>query len=166
MKRQMAPANSETATGGECRLSADTLRRAFPFISDEDAVSLCRYLEPRDWPAGTQVIEKNEPGDYMGFLVKGKLVVKKETSFADKYVLVAILERGSMFGEIAVVEDGTTRNATVVAVEDSQALILTRVAMDCLLVENPPLGAKVLKRIIQVLSQRLKKASDRLARLL
>lgn len=126
---------------------------------------MCSFLELQDWPANEVVMRDGESGDFMAFLVKGKLAVKKETSFPGKYILVALLESGSMVGEVAVIGD-SLRNATVVAIENSQLLILTREKMDQLLKHNPQLGIKLLKRIIQVQGSRLQKASDRLSRLL
>lgn len=149
----------------QCPLSKDELRNIFSFLSETECVDICVYLELKEWAAGAVLMKDGEPGDFMGFLVDGKLAVKKETSFPGKHILVAILEQGSMVGEISAVEP-QLRNATVVATEKSRLLVLTHENLNKLLDANHDLGAKLLKRIIHVLSVRLRKASDRLSWLL
>ena len=146
-------------------LAREELQEIFPFLTAEESEQFCLYLEVREWQADGVLMRDGDPGNFMGFLVRGKLAVKKETTFPGKHTLVALLERGSMVGEIAVIEP-CPRNATVVAAENSKLLVLTSESLDKLLEENPKLGTKLLKRIIHVLGSRLRKASDRLALLL
>lgn len=145
-------------TGGE-------LRSAFRFLDEQEIDRFCSALEVRRVPPNGFLMEEGQSGDFMGFLKKGRLAVKKETHFPGKHILLAVLDPGSMVGEISALEGGR-RNATVVALEESEVLILTRDRLDALLAADPILGVKVLKRIIQVLGLRLQKADDRLANLL
>lgn len=101
----------------------------------------------------------------MAFLLTGKLAVKKETRFPGKFVLVAILEGGSLVGEVSVVEENP-RTATVVAMVESELLILSHERAKKLTAENPQLAIKLLKKIIRVLGARLQSSSTRLAQLL
>jgi CRP/FNR family transcriptional regulator, cyclic AMP receptor protein len=141
------------------------LKATFKFLADEEIEILCHYLDHRVVPANAILMAEGEPGDCMGFLVTGRLVVNKETSFAGKYILLAILDPGSMVGEIAVM-DHCRRTATVTAMEESQLLMLTTKALNELLAREPLLGIKILRRIVQVLGLRLQGADDRLVKLL
>ncbi len=143
----------------------EELHDIFSFLSAEEMAELFAYLEWKEWQSGETVMKSGEPADFMGFLVDGKLAVKMDATFPDKFILVAVLERGSLVGEIFVVE-GERRQATVVATEKSQILILSRERMELMLRQTPALGVKLLRRIIHVLGHRLGKASDRLSRLL
>jgi CRP-like cAMP-binding protein len=143
----------------------EELSDIFPFLDPSEISAICSYLELRSWSAGTTLMRDGDVGDYMGFVVHGKLVVKKETAFPGKFVLIAVLERGSMVGEISVVELGK-RNATVTAAEESQLLLMTYDGMEKLLEEFPGIGNRLLKRIIHVLGYRLRMASERLSKLL
>lgn len=147
------------------RYKSEELADIFSFLSAEEMGELFAYLEFREWQPAEIVMKSGDPGDFMGFLLAGKLAVKMEGIFPDKFILVAVLERGSLVGEISVVEGGC-RHATVVATEQSQLLILTRENMELMLVRSPALGLKFFRRIIHVLGHRLGKASDRLSRLL
>lgn len=147
------------------RYRPEELKDIFSFLTAEEMGELCAYLEFREWQSAEVVMKSGDSGDFMGFLVDGKLAVKMEAIFPDKFILVAVLERGSMVGEIAVVEGGQ-RYATVVATEKSQFLSLSRENMELMLRQSPALGLKFFRRIIHVLGHRLGKASDRLSRLL
>ena len=147
------------------RYRPEELHDIFSFLSAEEMGVLFAYLEFREWQQGEIVLKSGDPGDFMGFLVEGKLAVKMEAIFPGKFILVAVLERGSMVGEISVVKGGQ-RHATVVATEKSQLLTISRENMELMLRQSPALGFKFFRRIIHVLGHRLGKASDRLARLL
>jgi len=147
------------------RYRPEELRDIFSFLTAEEMGELFTYLAFREWQSAEVVMKSGDPGDFMGFLVEGKLAVKMETIFPGKFILVAVLERGSMVGEISAVEGGQ-RHATVVATEKSQLLTLSCENLGLMLRQSPALGLKLLRRIIHVLGHRLGKASDRLSKLL
>ncbi|MEW6218631.1 MAG: cyclic nucleotide-binding domain-containing protein [Thermodesulfobacteriota bacterium] len=154
------------ASGDVCqRLAAEELAQVFRFLSPEEAVALCAFLDYRQYPAGSIVIREHDPGDFMAFLVRGRLEARKETSFPGKFMTVAVFDPGTMVGEMAVIHE-QQRSATVVARDDAVCLVLGREAMDELLVLHPALGIKILKRMLYVLSLRLKEADERLSWLL
>jgi CRP/FNR family transcriptional regulator/CRP/FNR family cyclic AMP-dependent transcriptional regulator len=116
------------------------------------------------YPAGAVIFSEGEPGDFIGLLVSGKVEVKKQTDFHEKQIVLAILSKGSFVGELSMV-DRQPRSATVVALEDSEMIILRRDALDSFMQKYPEIGVKVLKGIIQVMSIRLRKSVERLARI-
>ena len=147
------------------RYRPEELNDIFSFLSAAEMGELLAYLEFREYQSAEPVMKSGDPGDFMGFLVEGKLEVKMEGIFPGKFILVAVLGRGSVVGEIAVVEGGV-RHATVVATEKSCLLILSRENMEMIQRKAPALGLKLLRQIIHVLGHRLCKASDRISRLL
>lgn len=153
------------STGTVCKLGEAALCGALKFLAPDEAASFCAYLDYRVWEAGEVLMNDGEPGDFMGFVLDGKLAVKKETNFPGRFTLVAILDRGAMVGEISAVDRGL-RTATVVAVEKTEMLLLSCDNLEHLLTEHPALGFKLLKRIIHVLSLRQGRAYDRLSSLL
>ncbi len=136
--------------------------RLFHLLSDEEVEKLAPYFEKINLPARSVLFSEGDPGDYIGFVLSGRLEVKKETEFKGKQIVLALLEKGSFVGELSML-DGHPRSATVVALEDSEILILRRSALDAFIQEYPETGIKVLKGIIRVLSLRLRKVVDRLA---
>ncbi len=149
-----------------CEVIADkVLSSCLPFLDTKERQYLCQYLKYVQYAADATVMRHGEPGKFMGFVVSGKLAVKKETEFVGKFVLVALLQAGAMVGEIAVVS-GSPRTATVVALEESELLLLSHDKAQQLLQDNPALGVKLLEKIILVVGSRLQRASERLAQLL
>lgn len=152
-------------TTSVCGLGEDTLKTVLKFLTKEDISDICPYLDLRSWSKGEVLMNDGEPGDFMGFVLEGKLAVKKETDFPGRFTLVAILDRSAMVGEISAVDRGL-RTATVTAMEDTSLLLLSCDDLERLINEKPALGFKVLKRIIHVLSLRQRRAYSRLSALL
>ena len=148
-----------------CDLSKDTLKTVFKFLTKDEVLDICPYLTYKSWDKGEILMNDGEQGDFMGFVLDGKLAVKKETNFPGRFTLVAVLDRGAIVGEISAVDRGL-RTATVAAMEDASLLVLSCDDLEKLIDENPALGFKVLKRIIHVLSLRQRRAYDRLSALL
>lgn len=144
---------------------AKDLASALHYLELEERQIMLRYLRGREFVLEDILIAEKERADCMAFVVSGKLSVKKQTNFPGKHVLVAILESGSMVGELSVLERGD-RAATVDVLEPSRLLVLASDDFDRLLEEHPLLGIKILRRILHVVSIRVKKADDRLAKLL
>ncbi len=149
----------------QCPHIGEDLEAIFHFLSPEDRLALCPYLERREVPKGSIVMREGESADSMAFVISGTLVVKKQSAFPGKYTLVAVLERGAMVGEIAVL-DRSSRTATVEASEACRLFVLASEQFERLLDENPRLGVKLLRRILHVVGMRIRMADDRLARLL
>jgi len=156
---------SSESSSSLCDLVKQHAKAAFRFLSDEELNALCPFLKLRQLPPDTVLMQEGEVGAFMGFLLSGKLAVRKETTFAGKHILLAILEPGTMVGEISVVVHGQ-RNASVVATEESTILELAGPDFEKLVEQHPELGVKFLRQIVNVVSLRLRKADDRLARLL
>ena len=126
-------------------IAENVLAACLPFLSSDERHALCQYLGYGKYPAGETIMRQGEPGDFMGFVVSGKLAVKKETAFPGKFILVALLQAGAMVGEISVVSR-SPRTAMVVAVEESELLLLSHEQARNLLADNPALALTFLKR--------------------
>ncbi|MCK5231061.1 MAG: cyclic nucleotide-binding domain-containing protein [Desulfobulbaceae bacterium] len=134
-------------------------------FSNSEIEELSSFLECRDWPADATIMNEGEPYNFMGFILKGRLALKKETSFHGRHFLLAILEKGSTVGEFSI--SGRTHiSATVTALEDSLLLTLTSDRMDDLVETNPALGVKLLRHILSIANKKYKNALDRLSMIL
>ncbi|NTV14591.1 MAG: cyclic nucleotide-binding domain-containing protein [Desulfobulbaceae bacterium] len=152
-------------SGELCKLGDVAQDGVLTFLAPDEVEALCPYLIYQVWNAGEVLMSDGETGDFMGFVMAGKLAVKKETNFPGRFTLVAILDPGAMVGEISAVDLGL-RTETVVAMQKTEMLLLSHDSLERLLDEHPPLGIKLLKRIIHVLGLRQKYAYDRLSSLL
>ncbi len=143
----------------------DIFAQSFPQLTSKECHELCSYFKLQQFAKDTLVMNQGDIGDFMGIVIDGKLAIKKETVFPGKFILIALLEKGAMVGEIAMAEE-TVRTASVVAMEESSLLVLSHDRAAELFADNAFLGIKMLKRILKVVGGRLQLASARLAQLL
>jgi CRP/FNR family cyclic AMP-dependent transcriptional regulator len=102
------------------------------------------------------IFQKGDPGGSLMAVVSGR--VKICTYSADgKELVLNIIDRGGLFGEIALL-DGQTRSADAVALEDVELLVLERLRLMPFLTANPDIAS----RMIAVLCQRLRQTSEAL----
>jgi MFS family permease len=98
------------------------LLRALPLFAPLDAPaleSLARALEPVEVAAGRAVVTEGEVGDRFYLVADGRVEARRAGS------VLSVLERGSGFGEIALLHD-VPRTATCVATEASHLYALER----------------------------------------
>ena len=133
----------------------------FHLLDKEDMEQILPYFEVLDCPAGTTIFNEGDEGDYACFIAAGQFEVKKQTEFKGKQVIIALLGKGSIVGEMSLI-DQYARSATVVSREDSKMVILRRQAVESISQKSPYIGIKILKGLNRVLSIRLRQTVDRL----
>jgi CRP-like cAMP-binding protein len=134
----------------------------FHFLTNEEVELIVPYLDLVAFPKGARIFKEGEKGDFVGFISQGRLEVKKSTEFEGKQVIIATLGRGSLVGELAFVDIDEPRTATVVALENSEIVVLKRKDLEALTEKWPHIGIKILKGIIRILAVRLRKSVERL----
>jgi CRP/FNR family cyclic AMP-dependent transcriptional regulator len=100
------------------------------------------------------IFQKGDPGDSMMAVVGGRVKICAYSADGKELVL-NIIDRGSLFGEIALL-DGQPRSADAVAIEDTELLVLERTRLMPFLTGNADTAA----RMITVLCQRLRQTSE------
>ncbi len=133
----------------------------FQSLNDEELKRLVPYFEIANYPSATTIFNEGEEGDFIGFVISGKLEVKKQTGFKGKQVVLAILSKGSFAGELSMLNK-QLRTASIVAREDSKLLIMKREALESFIQKYPDSGIKILKGIIRTMAIRQNKTSERL----
>lgn len=135
--------------------------RIFNLFNDDEMGKIVPYLDIIDYPADTTVFNEGDEGDFIGFVISGKLEVKKQTEFRDRQIVLAILKKGAFVGEFSMM-DGQKRTATITTLEDSSLLTLRHKALDSFILEHPEAGIKVLRGVIHTMSIRQRMTSERL----
>jgi CRP-like cAMP-binding protein len=104
----------------------DMLKKVSLFANAEEAEleRLGTLLVERSCPRDTNIVARDEPGDAMFIILKGrvKIVILGDNG---REVILNILKSGDFFGEMALLDD-QPRSANVVAAEDSTVLMLRR----------------------------------------
>jgi len=133
----------------------------FSEFSQEQLEIVAGYMAVFEISKGDVVFLEGEKGDYMCFVVKGRLQVSKKSASGELQVL-SELEQGSSVGEMAVLDD-FPRSANVTAVEDTRFSVLSREGFEAILNDYPEVGVNLLKGITSVLSLSLRRTSEDLA---
>ena len=112
---------------------------------------------------GEVVFRQGDTGDAMYIIQSGAVEVSQLSK--GRETVIAILEKGAMVGEGAFIDSGPRSN-DVIAMEPSRLLVLSAPKMEELILNNPLLAVKLMKRMLFIMSLRLRKAGDRISELL
>ncbi len=134
----------------------------FHFLSENDLEKIAGYFKCRQVPAGETLWREGDACGNVAFIVSGRVEVKKQTEFKGKEVVIGVYSKGTMVGELCVL-DGSPRAVTAVAMDDVGLLILSSEDFENIINKYPGLGVKLLKDMLFAVSTRLKKSFDRLA---
>jgi CRP-like cAMP-binding protein len=102
------------------------------------------------------IFQKGDPGDSMMAVIRGRVKICSH-SVDGKELVLNIINRGGLFGEIALL-DGEPRTADAVALEETDLLVLSRARFQPFLAANPDVS----QRLIGVLCKRLRQTSEHL----
>jgi len=93
---------------------------------------------------GTVVFREGEAGDEMYIIQRGKVRVSKD--FSGKPHVIAVLDKGEFFGEMAIVSQ-LARTATVTAIDEVEALAFDRDGLLKMITRNPRIGLSIIDRL-------------------
>lgn len=126
---------------------------------------LISYMEEVKASRGEYLFRPGDVADAVFFLKSGKVGVQTSTGFEDRQQVVALLDPGAAVGEKGLAASGL-REMTAVAIEDCVLYSLGRGAFTKLEKSNPDLALKILKKLLNISTLRLRASSERLAHVL
>jgi len=129
----------------------------FADFSYDDIKLLAGYMDVYRAQPGQTVIREGEIGDYMLMIINGDIDIFKR-SLTGEQQHITVVTPGMMLGEMSMI-DGEPRFATCVAVKVATFGVLTRDNMVRIILEKPSVGAKILIKLVTLLSQRLRHTS-------
>jgi CRP/FNR family cyclic AMP-dependent transcriptional regulator len=140
-------------------MSATEVLRKVPLFSDLSEAELARFAEvtrEREYPKNSVILFEDDPGDALYIVSTGqvKVVLIGEDG---REVILSVLGDGDFFGEMALIDD-EPRSAHVIAMKDSQLLVLRRDDFQVQLEAHAKIGLKLLR----VLVQRLRRADEKI----
>lgn len=105
---------------------ADLLKEVplFQLLDDSERTVLAAQLDVVQFPAGQIIFNYGDPGDAIYVINSGEVEVFFKNDTGERIVL-EVATRGHFFGELSMLDNGT-RTASVVAVQETQALRLDR----------------------------------------
>lgn len=140
-------------------------------LREDEMQELLAATTPRQFPADSVIIREGEPGNSMYILYEGQVGISKNISSVQigelpvKPATIRLrVEESVALGEMALLEDDL-RSATVTAITPCRVLELSKPSFLKLISLNHALGVKILLRLGQHLSQRLRHRSDEVVKL-
>jgi CRP-like cAMP-binding protein len=132
----------------------------FSGLDIDETRKLGTFMYVYEAPPGVTIINEGEAGDFMMLLMQGMVDVLRRNRY-NYPSRIAVAHSGHSLGEMSMF-DGEPRFASCVTLENSRIAVLTRDALMLVLGEEPKLGNKILLKLVQLLSERLRQTSAKL----
>ncbi len=132
---------------------ADTLRSVplFSRLREEDVERLASTVRQRAYPKKSIIVFEDDPGDALFIIASGRVKVVL-TGEDGREVILSTRSGGDFFGEMALI-DNEPRSAHVIAMEDSELLILHREAFQRCIETIPGIAIGILRSLVNRLRE-------------
>ena len=132
----------------------------FTEFNRDDIKLLAEYMDVYRAQPGQTIIRESDIGDFMLLIIEGDVDIYKKNLVGVQQHMTTVTP-GMTLGEMSMI-DGEPRFATCLAVNQTTFGVLTRDNMVKIILERPSVGAKVLVKLVTLLSQRLRQTSAKL----
>ncbi len=132
----------------------------FEDLTHKEVTQLCARMECFCARRGDVIMKEDDDGDFLVIILAGQVAVLKR-GHNGEHKQLALVGPGASLGEMSLI-NGKPRLATCIAKEPTDMAVLTRDTLYDTLVLDPSLGNKVLLILLQILSDRLREANERL----
>jgi CRP-like cAMP-binding protein len=137
--------------------------RAIPLFADlqrPELEKVARVIYRMTFPSGARIFSEGEPGTCIYLVESGRVRISRTLPGLGEEAL-AILGPGSVFGELAVLEQAR-RSADALAHEETELLVLDIGDLDQLFHEDYELAYHVLGAILRTVAGRLREMNEKL----
>ncbi|MBI4569316.1 MAG: Crp/Fnr family transcriptional regulator [Planctomycetes bacterium] len=155
----MGPNNTTRAAAGKKKGAAHGLTaflREVPIFRElppESLANVARILRRERYAKGRYLFREHEQGDTL-YIVSSGLVRIEQASPSGRVKTLALFQPGSVFGEMAVL-DQDTRSASAIAAEEAEIFVIGKQDFQEMLRQNPQMTMNILR----VLCDRLRAAN-------
>lgn len=125
----------------------------FQHLSLDQLQQLNGVLRRKQFPAGTDIVTAEQPGEVVYIILDGTVKIHAEQADGST-VILAILGAGEIFGEMSVLEN-IGRSATVMTLEEATVLWMDRLAFEASQQRIPELNSN----LVRIFSRRLRLAN-------
>ena len=145
----------------------------FSDLDEQEVKEVIRITKEKRFSKNETIMQEGQEGDSMYILVDGNVEVSKtitmkmgEDDYTEKEKILTSLKAQDnvIFGEIAMI-DKENRSASVMATTDCILLEIKRTDFLDLVEKRPQMGVKVLRKIAELLANRLRQSSQDVIRL-
>lgn len=140
------------------------MNETFIATLQDPGLSRAGIAQRRSYDPGAVVIREGEPGRALYLVLDGVLRVSSRVVLHDECGIqpgICDLKPGDVFGELTLFETAP-RSATVTAVESCEVLEIDGESLTVYMDRHPEMGYLLLRGLYQILTDRLRKADERL----
>ncbi|MBN1769721.1 MAG: type II/IV secretion system protein [Deltaproteobacteria bacterium] len=124
----------------------------FSAVQPAHCEQIAGAMEPRAFRPGEEIVREGSAGDAMYLVLSGRVAVVVRSRDLGASFELARLGPGDHFGEMALLT-AEPRTASVVALEDTRAVALSKTVFDKLLAQLPQVATAVARSLAERLSQ-------------
>lgn len=135
------------------------------FSDNNERLELVSLFTEKKLTASECLFDFDEPALRLFFLIEGHLAVHKYTGFLEKMQVIALLDPGAVVGEAALLHHHV-RRTRVTAIVESRLFCLGKKDFATFQKQFPESSSRFLEYLLSIVSLRLEKTSERLARIL
>lgn len=141
-------------------------------FSDNELRIFSKYLHLRSFSNGEIIFRQGNLGIGFYFILSGQVDITVESNlnldldgFLDKEKLVLTLERFDYFGELALLQENSIRNASAYAKENCLLLGFFKPDLDEIIEEYPIVATKLLQSVSMIIANRLLSVTNEVRKL-
>jgi CRP-like cAMP-binding protein len=131
----------------------------FQGLTPDQLKKIAGITSERQLPAGAPIFREGEPGTEMYLVMGGRVRISRQVEGMGEEAL-SILEPGSYFGEMAMVDDAP-RSADALAHEAAQLAVIRREDLDQLMFIDKDLAYDLLWTFVRTLTTRLRETNEK-----
>ena len=132
----------------------------FDSLSEADLNILMNFMSLYELKSGEFLFKEGEMGQYVAFVVEGRLEVLKK-SITGSEIAITSIAKGYSIGDMSLI-DQTPRSASIRARNRSTLAILPRSAFEIILKKHPEIGIKILIGFARFQTENLRQTSNQL----
>ncbi|MDP8248009.1 MAG: cyclic nucleotide-binding domain-containing protein [Candidatus Tritonobacter lacicola] len=130
----------------------------FSELTDDEIDLIVPIVNEKAFKPGETIIEEGKPGKNFYVIAEGMVEIRKRIEDGREKLLAA-LEEGTFFGEIALFDRGL-RTASVRALEDTTILEIDGDRFNGLISSHPAPGVKILRAMMAEMVYRLRRSNE------
>jgi len=133
-------------------------------FSDNELRVLSQSMHLRVFTDGEVIFNQKDIGVGLYFIYSGQVDVKVENEEDRNENIVLTLDKHDYFGELALLQEGSVRNATAVSRDTTQLLGIFKPDVEHLIESYPVVATKLLQSISVIIANRLYSVTQELKR--
>lgn len=136
---------------------------SFSELSPRELKEVAAIVHKREYLRGEPVFYQGDPGLGMYIIQQGEVSISLSTEQGAMDEIAALVE-GDFFGELALIDEAP-RSANAICKTDCQLIGFFRPDLFELIEKKPSLGIKIVLKLAEIISQRLRKTDEELSAL-